>query len=126
MPGRVRVGFDILCVNVHSCRNARPPLTPDPRRTRMRIPALATIAVAVLALATPSGASAPHQPDPRPIKGFAATHDPSMVRLADGSCGAVAAHEGVEIYGSRDRVHWRYRGEALPNVAPWADAYQNG
>jgi len=92
----------------------------------MRIPALATIAVAVLALATPSGASAPHQPDPRPIKGFAATHDPSMVRLADGSYEVFATHEGVEIYGSRDRVHWRYRGEALPNGAPWADAYQNG
>lgn len=89
---------------------------------------LVTAVVLATALfgATPAHATSGRQPDPRPVRGFAATHDPSMIRLRDGSYEVFATHYGIEIYKSPDRVHWHYAGQALPNGAPWADAYQNG
>ena len=75
---------------------------------------------------TGSHAGTSGQPDPRPVLGFASTHDPSMVRLRDGSYETFATHMGIEIYASPDRLHWRYRGQALPHGAPWANSYQNG
>jgi arabinan endo-1,5-alpha-L-arabinosidase len=74
----------------------------------------------------PARASATGYPDPEPVRGPAATHDPSMIRLKDGSWEVFATHYGVEIYHSPDRVHWRYTGEALPGGVTWADAYQPG
>jgi arabinan endo-1,5-alpha-L-arabinosidase len=95
----------------------------------MRTRALSVLATLFLLATTASAsasAAATNYPNPRPIKGFAATHDPSMVRLADGSYEVFATHDGIEIYASPDRVHWRSIGQALPGGAPWADDYQNG
>jgi arabinan endo-1,5-alpha-L-arabinosidase len=85
-----------------------------------------TAASARAGTAASASAAPASYPNPLPIKGFAATHDPSMVRLADGSYETFATHEGVEIYASPDRVRWHYIGQALPDGAPWADPYQNG
>jgi arabinan endo-1,5-alpha-L-arabinosidase len=96
----------------------------------MRKTAIAAVATALTLLAAPLAAplaaASTTQPDPRPVRGFAATHDPSMVKLRDGSYEVFATHDGIEIYRSPDRVHWRYAGQALPGGAPWADAFQNG
>ncbi|HEY7010911.1 MAG TPA: arabinan endo-1,5-alpha-L-arabinosidase [Jatrophihabitantaceae bacterium] len=88
--------------------------------------AASTAAATSTGAATSAAAASTTYPNPLPIKGFAATHDPSMIRLADGSYETFATHDGIEIYHSPDRVHWRYIGQALPGGAPWADAYQNG
>jgi arabinan endo-1,5-alpha-L-arabinosidase len=49
-----------------------------------------------------------------------------MVQLRNGNYEVFSTHDGIEIYGSPDRVHWRSIGQALPGGAPWADDYQNG
>jgi arabinan endo-1,5-alpha-L-arabinosidase len=74
----------------------------------------------------PGNAAQTRYPRPEPIRGPAATHDPSMIRLADGSWETFATHYGIEIYRSPDRVHWHYAGQALPGGVTWADAYQPG
>jgi arabinan endo-1,5-alpha-L-arabinosidase len=89
--------------------------------------------LAGLALLTANGAGATAAPtavsraahaNPQPVRGPAATHDPSMIRLKDGSWEVFATHYGIEIYRSRDRVHWHYTGQALPDGVDWAGAYQ--
>ncbi|HEY2271785.1 MAG TPA: arabinan endo-1,5-alpha-L-arabinosidase [Jatrophihabitantaceae bacterium] len=89
---------------------------------------LFAIALLTFGITTPAHAAGPtpQYPNPRPIRGFAATHDPSMVRLRNGSYEVFATHDGIEIYASPDRVHWHSIGQALPDGAPWADTYQNG
>lgn len=87
---------------------------------------LGIVSLIVTALTAPAYAAASRQPYPLPVRGPAATHDPSMVRLHDGSYEVFATHDGIEIYASPDRVHWHYIGQALPGGAKWAGAYQNG
>jgi arabinan endo-1,5-alpha-L-arabinosidase len=96
-----------------------------PNRITLLLSAACLAIIGTVAIPTASAATS-HYPNPRPIRGPAATHDPSMVRLADGSYETFATHGGIEIYASPDRVHWHYTGDALPDGAHWADAYQNG
>jgi arabinan endo-1,5-alpha-L-arabinosidase len=71
-------------------------------------------------------AASVNYPDPEPVRGPAQTHDPSMIRLTDGSWEVFATHHGIDMYRSPDRVNWHYTGQALPGGAAWADAYQPG
>ncbi|WP_295694617.1 arabinan endo-1,5-alpha-L-arabinosidase [Lapillicoccus sp.] len=77
------------------------------------------------AAATPRAAAARY-PLPLPVTGGASTHDPSMIRVADGSYYVFSTHDGIQIRHSSDRTDWRFVGSVLPGGATWAADYQGG
>jgi arabinan endo-1,5-alpha-L-arabinosidase len=88
------------------------------------VAALAAIVLQPAAL--PAAASGAAYPDPRPVTGDVAAHDPSMIRLAGKAAGeyvVYSTHDGLEARTSRDGVHWVRAGSALPDGVPWATAY---
>lgn len=100
------------------------------RGVRRRLRAAAVLlgcAAVTLLTAVPSGAAggaAASYPNPEPVLGGASAHDPSMIRVADGSYYVFSTHNGIEIRHSPDRVHYTFVGEVLPGGATWASAYQ--
>ena len=105
------------------------PQHPHPRRaSRFAAAALAVVVGAGLVASAPAAPGvADRAPDVsrlRPVRGPAATHDPSMVRGRDGAFYIFSTHNGIEIRRSRDLVHWRFVGEVLPGGASWAGDYQ--
>lgn len=97
------------------------------RRTR-GVSLLAGAATLVLGLIAPTASASTarvNYPDPLPVRGFASSHDPSMIRVADGSYYLFSTGEGVQIRHSKDRVHWEgVVGEVLPGGAAWAGDIQ--
>ncbi|MFB6776616.1 arabinan endo-1,5-alpha-L-arabinosidase [Streptomyces sp. NPDC056352] len=85
-------------------------------RTRLR--GAAVLAAALLAL-VPSGAGAAGYPDPLPVAGDTVVHDPTMIRLQDGSYVAYSTHGRLEARVSNDRTHWRRAGDAFDAVPGW-------
>ena len=100
------------------------------RGVRRRLQAAAILlgcAAVTLLTAVPStaaGGAAASYPNPQPVLGGASAHDPSMIRVADGSYYVFSTHNGIEIRHSPDRVHYTFVGEVLPGGATWASAYQ--
>ncbi|MEV5481878.1 MULTISPECIES: arabinan endo-1,5-alpha-L-arabinosidase [Streptomyces] len=76
--------------------------------------------------ATASPASAPPEagyPDPRPLTGHTVVHDPSAIRLKDGTLIVYATHAGLEAHVSRDGKHWGRAGSAFETVPDWWRTY---
>jgi arabinan endo-1,5-alpha-L-arabinosidase len=73
--------------------------------------------------AAPAPASAAAYPDPRPVTGDTEVHDPSAVRLADGSYVVYSTHDKIEARVSQDGRTWRRAGSAFTEIPDWWRAY---
>lgn len=71
---------------------------------------------------TAPAASAGH-PDPRPVTGDTEVHDPSAVRLKDGTYVVYSTHGGIEARTSRDGRTWQRAGSAFTDIPDWWRAY---
>lgn len=60
-----------------------------------------------LAFLLPTTAAATTYPDPQPVTGDTGIHDPTMIRLKDGSYVAYSTHGYIEARVSKDREHWK-------------------
>lgn len=64
-------------------------------------------------------------PDPGPVSGSIASHDPSMIRTPSGYV-LFSTHNGVETRTSPDRVRFTRTAAAIPGGAQWAGSYNGG
>ena len=64
-------------------------------------------------------------PDPDPVTGNVASHDPSMIRTPAGYV-LFSTHNGVETRTSPDRVRFTRTTAAIPGGAAWAGPYTGG
>jgi arabinan endo-1,5-alpha-L-arabinosidase len=64
-------------------------------------------------------------PDPDPVSGNIASHDPSMIRTPSGYV-LFSTHNGVETRTSSNRVQFTRTAAAIPGGAQWAGQYNGG
>jgi arabinan endo-1,5-alpha-L-arabinosidase len=64
-------------------------------------------------------------PDPDPVSGNIASHDPSMIRTPSGYV-LFSTHNGVETRTSPNRVQFTRTAAAIPGGAQWAGPYNGG
>ena len=92
-------------------------------RNRLRAAAVLTAALVVLA---PGSAHATAYPDPRGISGDTVVHDPTMIRLKDGSYVTYSTHGRIEARLSKDGRHFERAGDAFTAVPQWWYDYSAG
>ncbi|MFD3656081.1 arabinan endo-1,5-alpha-L-arabinosidase [Streptomyces sp. NPDC058620] len=93
---------------------------------RTRAVAALAVVVGVLLATLPSAATATAYPDPQTVTGDTAIHDPTMIRLKDGSYVAYSTHGRLEARVSKDRTHWeRAAVDAFATPPAWWYAYND-
>ncbi|MEU0276012.1 arabinan endo-1,5-alpha-L-arabinosidase [Streptomyces sp. NPDC006307] len=104
------------------------------RRRHPRGPRAALTAAACAALLLgppPTAQAADDRPGPRPVAGDVTgavtgdieVHDPSAIRLEDGTYVVYSTHNGIEARTSTDGVHWKRAGSAFRSLPAWWRAY---
>ncbi|MFE9396575.1 arabinan endo-1,5-alpha-L-arabinosidase [Streptomyces flavidovirens] len=92
------------------------------QRKRLTVAALA----AAFLLLAPSTATAADYPAPQPVTGDTVIHDPTMIRLRDGSYVAYSTHGRLEARVSKDRKHWeRAAADAFAEPPAWWYEYND-
>ncbi|GAB7193229.1 arabinan endo-1,5-alpha-L-arabinosidase [Kineococcus sp. NUM-3379] len=91
------------------------------RPTRRLRGLLAAVAAATLCLVNPGTASA--YPGPGHVTGDVRTHDPSMVKTADGRYYVYSTHNLVEVRTSTDRTNFTRGASALSKPLTWSSSY---
>jgi len=90
-------------------------------RTLLR--AAMTAVLVAAAVAVPGGTARAAYPEPGLVRGDIGVHDPSMIRLPDGTYYVYSTHNGLEARTSTNRIDFAGAGAALPNGASWATQY---
>ncbi|MET9438475.1 arabinan endo-1,5-alpha-L-arabinosidase [Streptomyces sp. NPDC006551] len=100
---------------------------PARRRTATLLAAGATVlaCLAPTAVAAPAPPPGAGHPDPLPVTGDTVVHDPSAIRLKDGTYVVYSTHGGLEARTSRDGRHWQRSGSAFTALPSWWRAYSS-
>jgi len=81
------------------------------------------VKASLLLLLLAASAQSQDYPDPGYVTGDTSVHDPSMIRVADGTYYLYYTGGGINILTSTDRITFTSAGEVLPDGATWATAY---
>jgi arabinan endo-1,5-alpha-L-arabinosidase len=89
---------------------------------RLRLAAVLSTVLLATTLSAVTPAQAQGYPDPEPVTGDVAAHDPSMIRLTNGYV-VYSTHDGLEARMSQNGTDFHRVGSALPDGVSWATAY---
>src|SRR5262245_7410432 len=87
---------------------------------------LVAAAVVALVLVSAVSADAATYPNPGRVTGDIGVHDPSVVKMANGTYLVASTGDNIALKTSTDRIAFKNAGVVWPNGAPWTRKFTGG
>lgn len=84
---------------------------------------LAALTAFTMVAAGAAPAAGAGYPNPGPVSGDTRSHDPSMMRTANGTYYLYSTHDLIQMRTSTDRVHFSRSGSAFTSALTWSSTY---